>query len=432
MPEGIALDAGRRVRDQDLTTDALAERFVQRRLVERGGGRQQGRVDALAGCRCDAQELLGRFGQVGRPGQEHVAQRGGQLGPTILAGRDEQLLAKECVATAPGMDRLDERHVQVVAGDRAELLARLAPVERHEREPFHATGPLELGQERQQRMAAVELVRAVREQEHHRDIAQVPDEEPEQVPGRAVGPMQVLDDEHDRRPRRQALEDAEEQLEQAALARAVAEGTGRAPAGSGHRPEVGDQPGQLGATLAEDDVELFRVGSADEPAQGFGDRGVRHRALAEVDAAADQHDGALGLRDRGDLGDDPRLADTSLTGQQRRAAVSLVGRLQGRAQSADLAGSADEDWAGDADRHGVDYHAGHGVPSPDKRRDLGSVRSVTRPRSRGRAGARSRTACWRSSAGWAPGSTAPERRSRRRSASSRIFCRRASANTSAL
>ena len=171
--------------------------------------------------------------------------------------------------------------------------------------------------------------------------------------------------------RGQALEDPEEQLEQATLARAVAQGTGRAPAGSGHGPEVGDQPGQLGATLAQDDVELFRVGPADEPAQGFGDRGVRHRALAEVDAAAEQHDGALGLGDRGDLGDDPRLADAGLAGQERRAAATLVGRLQGRAQSADLAGSADEDRARDADRHGVDYHAGHGVSSPGKRRDLG-------------------------------------------------------------
>ena len=239
------------------------------------------------------------------------------------------------------MDRLDEPRVEVVAGDRAELLGRFAPVERHEREPLDATGPFELGQERQQRVAAMELVGAVREQEHHRDVAQVPDEEPEQVAGRAIGPVQVLDDEHDRRPSGQALEDPEEQLEQAALARAVAQGTGRAPAGSGDGPEVGDQPGQLGATLAQNDVELLRVGPADEPAQGFGDRGVRHRTLAQVDAPAEQDDGALRLGDRGDLRDDPRLADAGLAGQERRAAATLVGRLQGRAQSADLAGSAD-------------------------------------------------------------------------------------------
>ena len=300
------------------------------------------------------------------------------------------------------MDRLDEPRVEVVAGDRAELLGRFAPVERHEREPLDATGPLELGQERQQRVAAMELVGAVGEQEHHRDVAQVPDEEPEQVAGRAVGPVQVLDDEHDRRPRGQALEDPEEQLEQAALARAVAQGTGRAPAGSGHGPEVGDQPGQLGATLAQDDVELLRVGPADESAQGFGDRGVRHRTLAEVDAAAEQDDGALGLGDRGDLRDDPGLADAGLAGQERRAAATLVGRLQGRAQSADLAGSADEDGAGDADRHVVDYHAGHGVPSPGKRRDVGSIGSVTTPRSRARAGARSRTAGGRPTSGSGP------------------------------
>ena len=296
------------------------------------------------------------------------------------------------------MDRLDEPHIEVVTGDRAELLGRLAPVERHEREPLHATGSFELGQERQQRVATMELVGAVREQEHHRDVAQVPDEEPEQVAGRAVGPMQVLDDEHDRRPRGQALEDPEEQLEQATLARAVAQATGCVPAGSGHGPEVGDQPSELGATLAQDDVELLGVGPTDEPTQGFGDRGVGHRTLTEVDAPAEQDDGTLGLGDRGDLRHDPRLTDAGLAGQERRAAATLVCRLQGRAQSADLAGSADEDGAGDAHGHGVDYHAGHGGSSPGKRRDVERVRAVITPRSRARAGARSRTAGRRPSA----------------------------------
>ena len=102
VPEGVALDAGGRVGDEDLATDALAERLVERRLVERRGRREQGRVDALAGRRGDAQELLGRLGEVGGPGQEHVAQRGGQLRPAVLAGRDEQLLAEERVAAACG------------------------------------------------------------------------------------------------------------------------------------------------------------------------------------------------------------------------------------------------------------------------------------------------------------------------------------------
>ena len=337
MPEGIALDAGRRVRDEDLPTDALAKRFVERRLVERDRGREQRRIDALAGRRGDAQELLGRFGEVRRAGEEDVTQRGGQLRPTVLAGRNEQLLAEERVAAGAGMDRLDERRVEVVAGDRAELLGRLAPVERREGEPLDAAGPFELGQERQQRVAAMELVGAVGEQEHHRDIAEVPDEEPEQVAGRAVGPVQVLDDEHDRRPRRQPLEDSEQQLEQAALARAIAQAASGAATGTGDGPEVGDQPGQLRAALPQDHLELLGVGTADEPTQGFGDRSVRHRTLAEVDAAAEQDDGALRLGDRGELGDEPRLADAGLTGQERRAAAALVGSLEGRAQSVELA-----------------------------------------------------------------------------------------------
>ena len=204
---------------------------------------------------------------------------------------------------------------------------------------------------------------------------------------------------------------------------------------SGDGPEVGDQPGQLGAALPEDGVELVGVGAADEPAQGLDDRRVRQRALAEVDAAAEQDDGALAPGDRGDLGDEPRLADAGLAGD-RSVALLRPSRAACRdgAQPAELAGSADEDGAGDADRHAVDYHAGHGVPSPGKRRDVGRVRTVTMPRSRARAGARSRTASGRPSGGRGRlgHRPLPERRSRRRSASSMIFCRRASANTSAL
>ena len=110
VPEGIALDAGRRVRDEDLATDALAERVVERRLVERGGRREQRRVDALAGRRGDAQELLGRLGEVGRPGQEHVAQRrrAARPGRPRRPRRAAPRRRTRCRRTA-GVDRLDER-----------------------------------------------------------------------------------------------------------------------------------------------------------------------------------------------------------------------------------------------------------------------------------------------------------------------------------
>ena len=77
------------------------------------------------------------------------------------------------------------------------------------------------------------------------DVAQVADEEAEQVAGRAVGPVEVLDDEDDRRRRGEPLEDAEQQLEQPALGRADARA--RRSASSGDGTEVGDEPRELGA-----------------------------------------------------------------------------------------------------------------------------------------------------------------------------------------
>ena len=326
VAECVALDPGRRVGDEDLPADAFAERLVEGRLVERRGGREEGRIDPLAGRRRHPQELLGRLGQVGRARQQHVAERVRQLGPAILARRHEELLAEERVAAGPDVDRIDECRVEVVPGDRAQLLGRFAPVERLEGQPLDAARPFELGQERQQRMTSMELVGAVREHEHDRGIAQVADEEAEQVARRAVGPVEVLHDEHDRRPGGHPLQEAEEQLEQTALARAVAQPGGRP---LGHRAEVRHQPGQLGPAVAEDQVELVRVRPPDEPTQRLRDRRVGHRTFAQVDAAAEQDDGTLGLRDRRQLGDEPRLADTGLAGEEDRAAAALVRGLQG-------------------------------------------------------------------------------------------------------
>ena len=79
VTEGVALSAGRRVRDQDLAVHAFAERVVEGRLVEVRGRGEQGRVDPLAGRGRDAQELLGGLGQLGDPRQQQVAEGRRQL-----------------------------------------------------------------------------------------------------------------------------------------------------------------------------------------------------------------------------------------------------------------------------------------------------------------------------------------------------------------
>ena len=168
-------------RDQHLPRDALAQRLMDRVLVHPGRGCQQLRVDALPGRGRDAQELLGRLGEVRDARQEHIPQGRRQLHGALLPHRREQLLREEGIATRAAMDGLQQRAVEVVAGDGPELRVRRGPVEALEVDPFRVSDTVELGHELQQRMPPVQLVGAVREQQHHAGRAQVAHEEPHEV-----------------------------------------------------------------------------------------------------------------------------------------------------------------------------------------------------------------------------------------------------------
>ena len=147
----------------------------------------------------------------------------------------------------------------------------------------------------------------------------------------------------------QPLEDAEQQLEQPALGRIDAQ-TGRGSLRRG--TEIRHQPGQLGAALPEDGLELLRVGAPDEPAQGLDDRRVRQRALAEIDAAAER----TTVRPRPRRARRTRPPASSCRRRPRRRPGSRCsgprGRAAGPARSrSELVRTADEDGARDADRH---------------------------------------------------------------------------------
>ena len=129
---------------------------------------------------------------------------------------------------------------------------------------------------------------------------------PEQVARRAVGPVEVLDDEQDRRPGGQSLQDAEQQLEQATLGRTDAQAGGGSSATG---PRSGRSRASSDAALAEHGLQFVGRDSPDQPAQRLDHRGVRQRAVTEHDAAAEQHVDAVGPRQLGELGHQPCLAD---------------------------------------------------------------------------------------------------------------------------
>jgi hypothetical protein len=74
-----------------------------------------------------------------------------------------------------------------------------------------------------QRVAAMDLVAAVRADEHQPLGAHAAQQRGEELQRRAVGPVQVLDREQDRRLARQALQQAEEDREQARLRERLAD-----------------------------------------------------------------------------------------------------------------------------------------------------------------------------------------------------------------
>src|SRR6185312_5363422 len=104
---------------------------------------------------------------------------------------------------------------------------------------------------------------------------------------------------------------------------------------------------------------LVRIGAADEPTEGLDDRPVGQRALADVDAPANEDRGALTTGGLGEFRDEPCLADPGFARDERGSATPLARRLERRAEPAELIRSTDEDGARDADRHALDYQARH-------------------------------------------------------------------------
>lgn len=156
-------------------------------------------------------------------------------------------------------------------------------------------------------MATMELVRPERQDEEDGRVPKVPDQEREEIARRTIGPVHALDHECERSSGRHPLEHAEKQLEETALRRPDAE-----PGGRGlvhHGAEIGNEPGQLRASVTEDRVELVGSRLLDEPAQCLDDRRKGNPAVAQVDAAAREDLRARTSCPLGEVRDEARLAD---------------------------------------------------------------------------------------------------------------------------
>lgn len=312
MPEPEPLGAG----PHDVAGDELVQRRERRVLVHlrRRGGEQQGELVGGHGRALRDQPRVRR-----QPAQLHLqrrADRGRQLslgvaGGQRLPGAGERLQVEGVAAAGP---------VQLAAArptdPGAEQLGDLVLGERRHRQPVPADG-LE-GRLHQRAEPGRRLGGPVGEGDQHAGARRVPDEMVEQLDGRVVGPVDVVEHQHQARRRRDLLQ----QVPHRAVQLVAGDGRGdrRAP-GPGGLPVVegggrqrgehrGQQPHARGAEVA--DVLLQMV------VEGVDDGAERH-LLLELGGAPGQRAELAALRGAQQLVEQPGLARTRLADQREEA-----------------------------------------------------------------------------------------------------------------
>ena len=195
----------------------------------------------------------------------------------------------------------------------------------------------------------MELVAAVGQ--HQGDpAAQVTDQEPEQLAGGLVGPVQVLDHQQHRTALGEPVQHPEQQLEQPHGGQRRL----RRPA-TVRRAELGHQPGQLGPGPAQHPLQLGRVQQADQRPQRLDQRGVGQDAVADVQAAAAEGDGAALAGPAEQPGHQPGLADAGLARHHQDGGPAGCRPLERGLEPRDLGGPADQNRTGNSPRHAADH-----------------------------------------------------------------------------
>jgi hypothetical protein len=285
--------------------------------------------------------------------QQDVLEARGQAAPAaafLMGG--EQLLREERVALRAAVDPLDELVVWPGPEDAGQQVGDIDTVEAAHLEPLGPSAAVQSGQERPQGMPPVQLVGAVGQHQEQR-CPQVADEEGEQVQGRAIGPVQVLDHQHGRGPTGETLQQGEERLEHPGLRRPADGQPGRRRLLA--LPELGQQAGQQRPSGSGQLVQRRGLQPPGQTAERLDYGCVGQRPLAELDAAAEQHLPAAPADLTGEPGDQAGLPDAGLTADAQRHRIAAAGVRERRLKTAQLRCATDEARGRDGPGHGEKY-----------------------------------------------------------------------------
>ncbi len=366
------------VGEQDVLGDGLA-----RARQEVGARQPRGRFEeSVIGRTTDdggaAKHLLRGVGKPVDACEHDLAKGRWHRRPVVVVDR-EQLLGEEHVPVGTEKRSLDQVGRRLPADDRRDELADLVAVEAREIDALDVAGAVELGEQRAQRMTAMQVVRPVRPHQHDGGAAEAACEVREELAGRTIGPVQVFEYQQGRDPFRQPLEHPEQLLEQRAGHDAFAR----------RRVELGHEGTELFAAGPDHSVEGGVVERAMERAQYLHDRAERQCPVGQVETLPHEHQRRFGDA-LDELGHQPGLTDTRFPGDEDDAGVLLGdGGLPGLLEPRQLGAATDKSRAGNAGRHSMQFGPGrfavaaefqraHGVPGPLGRASV-KRRSAWRP-----------------------------------------------------
>jgi hypothetical protein len=203
---------------EQLAVDRLTQTGHQLDLRHWRHRRQQPLIDAPPGHRRDPQDGLGGRGTVTNPNQQHLAKPRRQRPSHALGGGGgHQLLGKERVAFRASEDLLHESR-RGCPQDAGQLLSKLPAREPLQLKVLHPTAAVLLGQPPAHRVGGWQLVAAVGDHQQQPLLPQAVQQVGKKLQGRAVDPVQVLDDHHHRCRVAEPPQQADQRGEQPGLA----------------------------------------------------------------------------------------------------------------------------------------------------------------------------------------------------------------------
>jgi hypothetical protein len=332
------------VHDDELGRDDGPQGRLELGLAEAGDAGEQVVAEPGAADRSDPQHPLGHVGQLVDPGEQQVAQAVRDVGAGRVAG-ERELLDEERVALGALVDRVDGARFGFGAEQLRQQRGGGLAVEAFQLQALDAADAVQLGEEGAQRVAALQLVGAVRDQQQHVRQPRRAHQEADQVAGGPVGPVQVLQDEHQRLRLGQPGEQRRDQVEQVAPADLV---------GVRRGAQLGQQPGELALAA----LQHGRPVGVHELAQRGRERRERQALLAELERLPGEDPGAVGRGDPAELLHQAGLAHARLAADQDGRRLGAARAFQRIPQRGQVGLAADENLTSGMRRHGVENATG--------------------------------------------------------------------------